>query len=995
MTQQQQVLLIGSGGREHALSWKLTQSPLVKHVFVAPGNAGTQKGSKTSNIGLSIKDHSAIIDFCKANDVSLVAVGPEDPLANGIADVLSKAQIKCFGPSQRASQIEASKEFAKAFMDRHSIPTARWKSFVNPEDAKKHILSAPYEALVLKASGLAAGKGVVVCSSREEAVKTVDILKQEKSLGTAAEIIVIEELLKGEEVSVLCFTDGKSVAVMPPAQDHKRVGDGDTGSNTGGMGAYCPCPQVSKELLEEIRKNVLQKAVDGMREEGYPYVGVLYAGLMLTDDGPKVLEYNCRFGDPETQAILPLLKSDLYEVMVACVDGKLSKLNLEWFQDRYAVGVVLASAGYPGSYPKGKVITGTNELKSSDTLVFHAGTAQQGDSLVTSGGRVLAVVSLASDLATAVQNAQKGATTVKFDGAYHRNDIAHRALKRFQVQGMTYKTCGVDITSGDTFVQDIKKMVKNSFRPGVIGNIGGFGALFDVKAAGYTDPCLVSGTDGVGTKLKVAQSFNKHDTVGIDLVAMCVNDILSQGAEPLFFLDYFACGKLDTEIARQVLSGICTGCELANSSLIGGETAEMPGMYSSGDYDLAGFSVGAVDKGRVLPMLDKIVPGDVVIGISSSGVHSNGFSLIRKLIEIKDLSLDSAAPFDESQTLGHALLTPTKIYVKALLPAIKKNLVKAAAHITGGGLTENIPRVLPATHGVVLDANKWTLPPVFNWIVAEGRLSSSELLKTFNCGLGMVLIVGEDKKDAVLNIIQSSGEEAAVIGSVKLIHEGEPQVEVQNLKLPLLQPVKTRRKVGVLISGSGTNLQALIDYTQNPSNQSSAEIVLVLSNIPGVEGLKRAERANIPTRVLSHRQFKSRVEFDRAVTKILQESGVELICLAGFMRIVSAEFVKTWQGKILNVHPALLPAFKGMDAHKQVLEMGARITGCTVHLVEPEVDAGAIIEQAAVRVEVGDTVETLQERVKVLEHQIFPKALELLASGKISRGEDGKLIWHA
>lgn len=391
--------------------------------------------------------------------------------------------------------------------------------------------------------------------------------------------------------------------------------------------------------------------------------------------------------------------------------------------------------------------------------------------------------------------------------------------------------------------------------------------------------------------------------------------------------------------------------------------------------------------------MDKIVPGDVVIGISSSGVHSNGYSLIRKLIEVKGLSLSSKAPFDESQTLGQALLMPTKIYVKALLPAIKKNLVKAIAHITGGGLTENIPRVLPATHGVVLDANKWTLHPVFNWLVAEGRMSASELLRTFNCGLGMVLIVGEDKKDDVLEIIQNSGEEPTVIGNVKLINEGEPQVDVKNLKLPLLHPIKTRRKVGVLISGSGTNLQALIDYTQNPCNQSSAEIVLVLSNIPDVEGLKRAERANIPTRVLSHKGLK-RVEFDRAVTKILQEAGVELICLAGFMRIVSAEFVKTWQGKILNVHPALLPAFKGMDAHKQVLEMGARITGCTVHLVEPEVDAGAIIEQAAVRVEVGDTVETLQERVKVLEHQIFPKALELLASGKISRGEDGKLIWH-
>ncbi|XP_067127613.1 trifunctional purine biosynthetic protein adenosine-3 [Centruroides vittatus] len=985
------VLVIGGGGREHALAWKLAESSLVQHVYVSPGNAGTFQQDEISNIVLDIKNPDNIVKWCRNEDIKLVVVGPEDPLANGISDYLLKNNIKCFGPCQKAAQIEASKAFAKAFMDKHNIPTARWKSFTNPEDAKQHILMAPYKALVVKASGLAAGKGVIVAETKEEAVKAIDTIIEDKALSKAGETLVIEEYLEGEEISVLAFTDGTSIAVMPPAQDHKRLLDGDKGPNTGGMGAYCPCPQVSSSLLDKIETDIIERAVHGMKKDGTPYIGVLYAGLMLTSDGPKVLEFNCRFGDPECQVILPLLESDLYTIVTNCVNGNLNRKDVIWRNNCFAVGVVLVSGGYPGSYSKGFEITGLDKVKNLKMIVFHAGTSVLRDRAVTSGGRVLAIVALGNDLKTTLENANEGASLVKFDGAFYRRDIAHRGISR--VKGLTYKDSGVDITKADKLVERIKHLAKSTHRPGTIGSIGGFGAVFDVRLAGYANPLLVSGTDGVGTKLKLAHYCNKHDTIGIDLVAMCVNDILTQGAEPLYFLDYFACSKLDSDVTEAVISGIAKGCLQANCVLSGGETAEMPGMYAPGDYDLAGFAVGAVERNQLLPKLNDITDGDVVIGISSSGVHSNGFSLIHKLMEIERLSYSQASPFEKNKTLGESFLVPTKIYVKSVLPLLKDGYVKGAAHITGGGLTENIPRILPLNCEVELDALMWDLPPVFSWISKTGNVSCTEMLRTFNCGLGMILIAAKEYQNIILNTLTESGEKAAVVGKVKYSNDGQKRVKILNFEKVLKNPQKQKKKVGVLISGSGTNLQALIDHTLDESNCSSAEIVLVVSNVPNVEGLKRAERANIPTKVISHKGYKSRVDFDMKVHEALIEAGVEIVCLAGFMRIISAEFVKLWSGRLINIHPSLLPSFRGAHAHRDALAFGARITGCTVHFVEPEVDAGAIICQAAVDIKTDDTEETLREKVKAYEHKIFPQALELLASEKISLGQDKKIIW--
>ena len=330
--------------------------------------------------------------------------------------------------------------------------------------------------------------------------------------------------------------------------------------------------------------------------------------------------------------------------------------------------------------------------------------------------------------------------------------------------GLTYRDAGVDIDEGNLLVEKIKPAVRSTRRPGADGEIGGFGGLFDLKAAGFTDPVLVAANDGVGTKLKLAIDANQHDTVGIDLVAMCVNDLVVQGAEPLFFLDYFATGKLNSDQGAAIVGGIAEGCRQAGCALIGGETAEMPGMYRDGDYDLAGFAVGAAERANLLPSKD-IAPGDVLLGLASSGVHSNGFSLVRRIVERSGLALDAAAPFAAGKTLGEALLTPTRIYVKSLLATIKEtNGIKALAHITGGGFPDNIPRVLPDECSAEINLSAIKVPAVFSWLASTGGVARNEMLRTFNCGIGMIVVVAPENAEAVAASLTANGESVCALG---------------------------------------------------------------------------------------------------------------------------------------------------------------------------------------------------------------------------------------
>ena len=423
------ILLIGSGGREHALAWKLSQSKHADKLYAVPGNPGIAQFAECVS-GVSIEDNDAIVALAKEKNIGLVVVGPEVPLVNGVVDALTAAGIKAFGPTKDAAELEGSKVYAKVVMRRYKIPTARSEVFGDPSRAHVYVRQMR-QPFAIKADGLAAGKGVILTKTVDEAIEAIDLLMTEKAFGDAGNRVVIEEFMEGEEASVLAFTDGETIVAMPASQDHKRVNDGDEGLNTGGMGAYAPAPVMTPELSERVMEEILKPTIEGMKKEGRPYKGCLYAGLMITAKGPKVVEFNARFGDPETQVVLPLLKSDLVEVMLACVDGKLAETKIEW-SDEAAVSVVMASGGYPGDYEKGKTIQGIKDAEAAGTLVFHAGTAEKDGGIVTAGGRVLNVVGVAKDIRTAVDKAYAGVEKISFEGVHYRKDIAHRALERLK-----------------------------------------------------------------------------------------------------------------------------------------------------------------------------------------------------------------------------------------------------------------------------------------------------------------------------------------------------------------------------------------------------------------------------------------------------------------------------------------------------------------------------------------------------------------------------------
>ncbi len=421
------VLLIGSGGREHAIAWKLKQSKRLGKLYIAPGNAGTAQCGE--NVDIKDNDIPALLGFAREKRVGLVIVGPEEPLAKGIVDVMEASGIKTFGPTGTAAQLEADKAFSKQLMRSGAISTAEGRIFDRFSDAKAYIASRD-EPVVIKAAGLAKGKGVIVCDDPAEGILAAEKIMMDRIFGDAGERIVVEDKLLGEETSILAFVDGHNIYVMESSQDHKPIGDGDTGPNTGGMGAYSPAPIVTETMMDRITREILVPVVDAMNRNGTPYKGVLYAGLMITSGGPRVLEFNVRFGDPETQPILMRLQSDLLEVCLAVCDGKLDEVTLRW-DPRPAVCVVMASGGYPGDYQKGKVITGLKEAAQlDDVVVFHAGTKLCDQGVVTSGGRVLGVTAVGSTVAAAKARAYEAVDRIQFEGAYCRRDIADKAIRR-------------------------------------------------------------------------------------------------------------------------------------------------------------------------------------------------------------------------------------------------------------------------------------------------------------------------------------------------------------------------------------------------------------------------------------------------------------------------------------------------------------------------------------------------------------------------------------
>ena len=775
-TERLRILLVGSGGREHAIAWRLAKSSSVDVVHVAPGNGGTESvGDNVISVNIPVDDFTELVAHAKKHGLNLVVVGPESPLVAGVKDFFHAANIRCFGPSKKAAQMEGSKAFSKDFMQRHGIPTAVFRSFTDYDAAREYLDSVNHD-IVIKADGLAAGKGVIIPKSKQEAHGALRQIMVAREFGSAGSQVVIEEFMEGEELSVLSFSDGYTIRSLPPAQDHKRAYDGDRGPNTGGMGCYAPTRVASKELIARIDREIVQPTIDNMRREWMPFVGVLFTGLMITKNGPKVLEYNVRGGDPETQTLLPLLSddTDLAKIMLACTEHCLDAVDIK-IEPKFAATVVACAEGYPGSpHARNRPITLHGTPK--DAIIFHAGTVRDGNQVISMGGRVIAASATADTLEDAVTKAYKGVDSIKFQGMHFRKDIAHRAFERkaeaqvAEQESMTYASAGVNITAGNDLVAAIKQCVKATARPGADAEIGGFGGALDLSKAGYhLAPTIINATDGVGTKLKIAHAMNVHDTVGIDLVAMNVNDLVVQGAEPLTFSDCFTCSKLDVPMAINFIKGVAEGCKISKCALVGGETAEMPGVFSGTEYDASGAATGAVatlEGKKILPDLESMVEGDVLLGLASSGVHSNGFSLVRRIVGKAHLTYSDNAPWNSETTVGRSLLTPTRIYVVPLLRAVERDLIKGMAHITGGGLLENVPRMLPKHLAAEIDVSSWNRPGVFKWLQKEGNVSNEEMSRTFNNGIGMVVVVSNVAAGEVKRVLEENGESVFRIGKL-------------------------------------------------------------------------------------------------------------------------------------------------------------------------------------------------------------------------------------
>ncbi len=752
------VLLVGSGGREHAIAMALNRSPRLGSLFVAPGNGGTV----AHNVSLAVEDHDAVTEFCRANDVELVIVGPEAPLVAGLADDLRAADVAVFGPGAQAAQLEGSKGFAREFARRYDIPGPMFRSFDSVEPALAWIDEID-SSVVVKADGLASGKGVIVPENQVEAERAVFDFLSERTMGDAGSTIVIEEQLVGEEISLFGIADGERVAVLGTAQDHKRVGEGDTGLNTGGMGAFSPVPG-KYGLEEELAELFLQPVVDGMIKDGNPYIGVIYAGLMLTEDGPRLIEYNCRFGDPEAQVLLPLLDCDLLELIDAAANGRLDHvvpgLEVPRRQDQTAATVVVAAAGYPASPATGVVVPQADQLgvDLGGVEVIHASTRVGPDGVVeNTGGRVVSVTGVGEDLADALTRVYLVVGRLLNDQLFARRDIGWR-----YAPADAYSRAGVSLTSAAEVSDRIGRSVASTHDDRVVAGHGSFGGVFDLAraASGIDDPLLVASTDGVGTKSLLAAETDSWESVGADIVNHGVNDVLVQGASPLFFLDTVAAASLEPEIVGRVVDGMATACREAGCVLLGGETAEMPDVLASGAVDISGTMVGVVDRSRLLPK-EEIKPGYVLVGLASSGLHTNGYTLARKIFSGTDLTEPLLG--GDGESVGEALMATHRNYQPVLATALERDLVAGLAHITGGGLVDNLPRILPDGCGAVVDTSSWSWPPLFRILVNSAGMNRIEAHQVFNLGIGMVVVVAPDNVEELRGSI---GEETWVIGRI-------------------------------------------------------------------------------------------------------------------------------------------------------------------------------------------------------------------------------------
>ena len=746
------VLVIGAGGREHAIALNCRTSG--HEVIMIPDVTG-------------LEQHLL--------DIDLVIPGPEAALVAGVAAICAAAGVPCFGPTAELARLESSKAHARDVTTRLGIPGPRWSRFDSGAvDEALDWWRALGSPVVVKQDGLAAGKGVVVPTDDSSTIDAITALA-----GRGA--FLLEERMSGPECSLLALCDGTTAIALPLAQDHKRIGEGDRGPNTGGMGAYAPAPLDVD--VEGLVATFITPVLEDLRAAGTPYIGVLYAGLMITESGPRLVEYNCRFGDPEAQAVIPMLDLDLADAALAATEGMLSTHPIATgvpLRAASACTVVAAAPGYPGTPAVGAPVLATtftsttvagSSIDDERALLFPAGIDAEGR---VSGGRVLAVTGLGDDLGSARDRAYSALDGIAFEGMQVRRDIGWRAPGATM---RSYAESGVDIDEGTRAVDGMRAAVERTLGPDVLRGVGSFGGVISLaRLAGLNEPVLVASTDGVGTKVELAARLGRVRGVGADIVNHCIDDVLVQSAKPLMFLDYIAASKLDAALVAEVVSGMAEACEAAGCALLGGETAEMPGVYADGAFDVAGTLIGYAERSALLPT-DDVAPGDVLIALASSGPHTNGYSLLRRLFRWFPMD---AVPLGLDRPLGEALLEPHRSYLKVIAPLLDDAdgpRIKALAHITGGGLPENLPRVLPDGVDAEVTLGSWPVPPLFALVrdLLPG-MDARELHRTLNMGVGMVIVCAEADADGIRSAID---EDTWVIGRLVEGQAGHREVHLR------------------------------------------------------------------------------------------------------------------------------------------------------------------------------------------------------------------------
>uniref|UniRef100_A0A8C5MN73 phosphoribosylformylglycinamidine cyclo-ligase n=1 Tax=Leptobrachium leishanense TaxID=445787 RepID=A0A8C5MN73_9ANUR len=782
------VLVIGRGASEQIVSLKLAQSAHVKQVLVAPGSANTADSTKICN---SVSNPSILKQFCKDHNIGLVIVNPVSLLITGLIDELNDAGVKCFGPNVKASQLEASKHLAKDFMDRHGIPTARWKSFTNPHEACRFITYSDFPALVVKPSKSTSAKDFYKANDKDEACRAVQQLTQ-----VTLVIVHIENLRRVSHFSLQClaFTDGTLLAPKPLVKIQTSSAGLSQDSQTADTGAACPANTVKYDVSTHHR---------------WHFVGVL--------------------NTISAQVVLPLLQSDLYEVVQAAIDGRLGACLPVWAH---------------GKYKQHTEYSERNKIKSSLCKGLLQTLTEYG---VCASHRMSTPIAMYCFICGFLLAGQLGAP--RKHAGYLEVDVLY------------------------------------------------------IFSATHLHLCHCF------TWFQVAQSCDQHNLVARDLVAACMNDLVSQGAEPLYFVPHFTCGKLPVATSQAITDELTSACKTAGKTILEREVKQDLDLYHEGCYHLTGFAVGVVERKSRLPRSDKMAEGDVIIGVRSLGVHSSSFGIIRRIMEKHSLRYSSTLPVeDEDNTWGEMLLRSTKMYSATLSQALQSGHVRACVPVAEGGLKGSILKALPQNLGFIIDVLCWKIPAILSWLYKEGGLLEEDIISNFSCGLGVVMIVQKNMAEQMLLELQKQ-EEAWLIGALIQHHSSRAHVchlldalKVNTLQLLKNIPVSSKpnftRNAAVFLCTTGTKLQLLIDSTRKSGNW--ARVALVISTQAAVEELKKAAGVGIPTRVIDPMFFGCHADFELTISKVLEEFSVDLICYVGFRRTMSAQFLTKWKGKKVN-----------------------------------------------------------------------------------------------